>query len=125
MLWPGFMTFSDEHFRGLVNGAAVPLDQRHVLWLSKNGGSLAIDIYWWLAQRLRSVREPGGLPIGWAALKEQFGQDYKNVRDFRKEFKRAFAQVLQVYRDAKVEPMAHGIRLFQSRPPITQKLLNS
>jgi hypothetical protein len=123
MLWPGIMVFSSEHFNGLINGAAVPLDQRHVLWLSKNGGSLAIDVYWWLAQRLKHVREPRGVPIGWEALKEQFGQDYKDVRDFRKEFKRALAQVLQVYREAKVEPIAHGVRLFNSRPPISEKLL--
>lgn len=123
MLWPGVMVFSGEHFEGLVNGAAVPLDQRHVLWLSKNGGSLAIDIYWWLAQRLRHVREPKGVPIGWEALKEQFGQDYKEVRDFRKEFKRALTQVMQIYRAAKIEPISHGIRLFNSRPPISEKLL--
>jgi Plasmid encoded RepA protein len=122
MLWPGVMVFSAEHFNGLINGAAVPLDQRHVLWLSKNGGSLAIDIYWWLAQRLKHVRESRGIPIGWEALKEQFGQDYGDVRDFRKEFKRALAQVLQVYRDARVEPMVHGIRLFDSRPPIAENL---
>jgi hypothetical protein len=123
MLWPGVMVFSNEHFSGLVNGAAVPLDQRHVLWLSKNGGSLAIDIYWWLAQRLKYVKESRGVPIGWEALKEQFGQDYRDVRDFRKEFKRALAQVLQVYREAKVEPIAHGVRLFNSRPPISERLL--
>jgi hypothetical protein len=46
MLWPGVMVFSNEHYTGLVNGSAVPLDRRHCLWLSKNGGSLAIDIYW-------------------------------------------------------------------------------
>jgi hypothetical protein len=101
----------------------VPLDQRHVLWLSKNGGALAIDVYWWLAQRLRYVRESRGIPIGWEALREQFGQDYKNVRDFRKEFKRALAQVLQVYREARVEPITHGIRLFNSKPPISETLL--
>jgi len=123
MLWPGVMVFSSEHFNGLISGAAVPLDQRHVLWLSKNGGSLAIDIYWWLAQRLRQVRESKGVPIGWEALKEQFGPDYKEVRDFRKEFKRALAQVLQIYRAARIEPLAHGIRLFNSRPPIPEKLL--
>jgi hypothetical protein len=123
MLWPGVMVFSAEHFNGLINGAAVPLDQRHVLWLSKNGGALAIDVYWWLAQRLRYVRESRGIPIGWEALREQFGQDYKNVRDFRKEFKRALAQVLQVYRDARVEPITHGIRLFNSKPPISETLL--
>ena len=45
------------------------------------------------------------------------------MRNFRQEFKRALLQVLEVYRDAKIEPMAHGIRLFESRPPITQKLV--
>jgi Plasmid encoded RepA protein len=125
MLWPGFIQFSADHFEALVSGAAVPLDQRHVLWLSKNGGSIAIDIYWWLAQRLRCVREPNGIPIGWEALKEQFGQDYKDIRDFRKEFKRALGQVLQVYKNAKVDPISHGIRLFHSRPPITEKVLSA
>jgi hypothetical protein len=122
MLWPGVMVFSSEHFNGLVNGSAVPLDRRHCLWLSKNGGSLAIDIYWWLAQRLKHVKEPQGVPLGWEALKEQFAQgNYSDIRDFRKEFKRALGQVLQVYREAKVEPISHGVRLFQSRPPISEK----
>jgi Plasmid encoded RepA protein len=123
MLWPGFIQFSAEHFEALMNGAAVPLDQRHVLWLSKNGGSIAIDIYWWLAQRLRCVKEPRGIPIGWEALKEQFGHDYRDIRDFRKEFKRALGQVLQVYKDAKIEAISHGIRLFESRPPISERIL--
>lgn len=58
-----------------------------------------------------------GVPIGWQALKEQFGKDYKDVRDYRKEFKRAMAEVLQVYRDANVEPMAHGCACLIRVPP--------
>jgi hypothetical protein len=56
----------------------------------------------------------GPTPIGWEALK---------MRNFRQEFNRALLQVLEVYRDAKTAPMGHSIRLFESRPPITQKLV--
>jgi len=120
MLWPGFVQFSADHFNALINGAAVPLDQRHVLWLSKkgNGGALALDIYFWLAARLLYITEPNGVSISWRALKEQFGQGGTNMDTFRKSFKTALRKVLLVYRDAVVREERNGIRLFRSRPPI-------
>src|SRR4051794_12852025 len=96
--WPGQMEFTADQYADLMAGAAVPLDHRHVFWLAKRGGCLAIDIYSWASQRLRRVTEGKGIPIGWQALKEQFGQDYRNLDDFRKEFKRALGQVRLVYR---------------------------
>jgi hypothetical protein len=70
-----------------------------------------------LAQRLRRISEPGGIPIGWEALKEQFGQDYRNLDDFRKEFKRALGEVALVYREAKIER--------HTKPPIPEKLITA
>jgi hypothetical protein len=123
--WPRLMEFTAEQYQDLIAGAAVPLDHRHVFWLAKNGGCLAIDIYCWLAQRLRRINEPGGIPIGWEALKEQFGQEYRNLDDFRKEFKRALGQVALVYREAKIERHRYGVRLFQSKPPIPEELITA
>jgi hypothetical protein len=87
--------------------------------------TIRIDVYCWLAQRLRRITESGGIPIGWEALKAQFGQDYRNLDDFRKEFKRAIGQATLVYREAKIEPNRHGIRLFCLKPPIPEKLITA
>lgn len=114
-LWPGQVELSQEYFQGLQE-FAVPLDERAVAAL--RGSALALDLYSWLAHRLCRIRQPGGVPIRWQAIKSQFGQEYRNLDDFRKEARSAFRQVLQVYRSAKVEETPEGLRLRESPPPI-------
>jgi hypothetical protein len=118
--WPTKLRLSEDYFKAL-EGRAVPLDHRAVATLK--GSSLCLDIYAWLAQRLHRI--PPGRPqdISWAALKEQFGAEYKRERDFRSKFARPLQEVLSVYPDADVEQTERGLTLCHSPPPISKRLI--
>lgn len=121
-LWPGSMTLSAEFFATLSEHA-VPLDGRAIHALQKS--ALQLDVYCWLAQRLCRVRKAGGVKVSWRNMRDQFGQEYRTPKDFKREMKNALGKVLAVYPDAKVEDVAGGLLLKPSPPPIkrTQEVL--
>src|SRR4051794_5929045 len=52
----------------------------------------------------RVCRVPqAGAMVPWESLRDQFGQEYKRLKDFRKEFRDCLSEVCQQYRDAKLE----------------------
>ena len=114
-LWPGTITLAPRFFETLQD-AAVPLDPRAIGALSHS--ALQLDIYTWLAHRLHRVRTPQGERVSWAALREQFGAEYADPRNFKREMRRALAAVFSVYPDARVEEVPGGLVLKPSRPPV-------
>lgn len=116
-LWPGVVHLSDEYYRTLKEHA-VPLDLRAIAELQ--GSSLALDIYFWLAQRLYRI-EGRPIVLHWKALRDQFGQEYQGAnaeKDFKTKFTTAFNQVLAVYPKAKVKRVEGGLLLASSPPPV-------
>lgn len=119
-LWPGVMTLSSKYFSELRDHA-VPLDNRAMLALK--GSALALDIYTWLAYRLRRINGRA-VVLHWHNLREQFGQEYIGPnadKSFKKEFKKALAQVQTVYPKAQVNVVKTGISLLSSPPPVPTK----
>lgn len=114
-LWPATLELSRDFFDSLRDHA-VPLDMRAVRALASS--ALAIDLYTWLAHRLYRLRGPAVLH--WKPLREQFGQEYKDPRDFKKEIQRVLPRVLAVYPDAKVSIVNGGLRVAPSKPPIPE-----
>ena len=114
--WPGIMTLSKSFFESL-KGCLVPMDERAVSALD---GSLELDIYFWLAQRLHRISDGQGQFVTWLALREQFAPDYSTVSSFKQQFLRALRQVHRVYPDAELNYLRddRGIWLYASRPPI-------
>jgi hypothetical protein len=118
-LWPGAIELSPEFYNGLA-GALVPIDERAAFALD---GSLEMDIYFWLAQRLCRITDRGGQFITWQALKDQFApEDYATVRKFKQNFLSALQQVMRVYPEAKIDINTEppGLRLHRSKPPISK-----
>lgn len=114
-LWPGMLELSPDFYETLRNHA-VPLDYRALSALKHS--ALALDIYTWLAHRLCRIREANGMRLTWENLKDQFGQEYNDIKDFKREFQNGLRQVWQVYPSARIEAEFGGIRLFESLPPI-------
>jgi Plasmid encoded RepA protein len=114
-LWPGSLELSPDFYETLRHHA-VPLDYRALSALKHS--ALALDIYTWLAHRLCRVKEANGVRLTWENLKDQFGQEYSNIKDFKREFRNVLRQVWQVYPSARLEEEFGGIRLFESQPPI-------
>ena len=117
-LWPGVITLSSEFFETLREHA-VPLDPRAIAALQNS--ALALDTYTWLAHRLCRIRQNKGLTLYWKSLKDQFGQEYRTDKDFKREFAGALRKASAVYPDAKIDIVRGGIRLFPSPPPIKRR----
>jgi hypothetical protein len=116
-LWPGVLELSQDFYETLQNHA-VPLDYRALSALKHS--SLALDVYTWLAHRLCRIKQSTGVMLSWENLREQFGQEYGNPKDFKREFKNVLHQVLTVYPNARIEEVIGGIKLFPSPPPISK-----
>lgn len=115
-LWPGVLELSQEFFDTLQYHA-VPLDYRALSALKHS--ALALDVYTWLAHRLCRVKSLGGVRLSWENLREQFGQEYRASKDFKKEFRAVLRQVRVVYPDARLDEVAGGLVLYPSRPPLS------
>lgn len=121
-LWPGFLELSVEFFETLQHHA-VPLDYRALSALKHS--ALALDIYTWLAHRLCRVTNAKGTMLSWQNLRDQFGQEYTNSKDFKKEFRAVLRQVWLVYPTARIEEVIGGIRLKPSPPPISRTIMQA
>ncbi len=120
-LWPTEVELTAEFYDSLRE-SAVPLEHGALAKLTHS--ALALDLYTWLAHRLYRVRR-GGSRISWAALQEQFGSEYADRKDFKREMRRRLRDVLAVYPSAKVEDVEGGLMLHASPPPIPRSRGNS
>lgn len=112
--WPSCIVLG-QNFYDTLRECKVPHDIRALQAL--RGSALAMDVYLWLASRLWRVRR-GGTPVYWHQLKEQFGQEYGSTVNFKKKFLVALRAAKEMYRDARIEPMPGGLRLWPSPPPV-------
>jgi hypothetical protein len=119
-MWPGELELSQEFYDTLIQHA-VPLDDRAVAALKHS--AMALDVYTWLAHRLHRVKRKGGDKVSWRNMRDQFGQEYAQTKDFKRTFQVALRQVLSVYPDAKIEPVTGGLLLKSSPPPIRKRLV--
>ncbi len=114
--WSSVVKLSDDYFNSLINHA-IPLDERALAALSNN--ALALDLYSWLAQRLHRVQYGKPDFITWAALKEQFGEGYKDMFKFKQKFRQTLTLVRTQYRGANIqEDKNKGFWLAHSPTPI-------
>lgn len=114
-MWPGFLELSPRFLETLL-AHAVPLDARAIHGLQKS--ALALDAYTWLAHRLCRVRKAGGVKLSWGNLRQQFGQEYRCSKDFKKEFRAALLKVRAVYPAARIDEEMGGLRLYSSPAPV-------
>ncbi len=119
VLWPSTVRLSLDYFDSLTRHA-VPLDERAIAALAHS--AMALDAYCWLAQRLHRIPEGKPQFVPWAGLFEQFGQNYKEVRFFRRDFLTTLKQVTATYPDARIEVDGKGMFLSNSPPPISKRL---
>jgi hypothetical protein len=120
VLWPSTIQLSLPYFNSLQEHA-VPLNEADLAALAHS--ALGIDLYSWLAQRLHRVNPNRPAFISWAALKQQFGPDYGRMDNFKAFFRKTLRQVLARYKAARIEIDGYGMRLHNSPPPVTKRLV--
>lgn len=120
VLWPTSVRLDPGYFESLM-AHAVPLDERALGALSHS--AMALDLYAWLAQRLHRIHQRENAFITWAALRDQFGFGYADMRKFKQVFRTALRQVLAVYPAANLTLDGRGMTARHSLPPIARRLI--
>lgn len=110
---------SEDFYQQLIDHP-LPVEE-HAITLICNS-AMAIDIYVWLAYRLRAMSKP--TVIQRDALYNQFGSMYAQPRQFWAHFKKSLSEALAVYPDARVDVLKDGLKLHPSNPPVSRKLVN-
>jgi Plasmid encoded RepA protein len=82
-LWPGYLRLTDKFFESLMEHA-VPLQPEAIGQLQNS--AFALDVYSWLAHRLCRVNDRNGITLSWATLKQQFGQEFADTKNFKRKF---------------------------------------
>jgi hypothetical protein len=106
-----------EVFYQQLQAHPVSVDKNSVMAIRNS--SMALDLYMWLAYRLRAL--DGERAISWTALKGQFGGGVAAMRNFKPLFNENLQLALSVYRSANVQATATGLLLRPSPPPVTQR----
>ncbi|MEA3291077.1 MAG: replication protein RepA [Pseudomonadota bacterium] len=113
-LWKSTVLLDEEFYQELIE-RPVPVDMRALQALKQS--PMALDIYCWLTYRLSYLRKPTDIP--WEALQVQFGADYPQTgqgkRDFKKKFLKHLKKTNVIYPGAKVSEGKIGLALKPSK----------
>jgi hypothetical protein len=114
-LWQESVKLDEGFYQSLIEHP-LPLREAAIKKVSRR--SMAIDIYVWLAYRLRTLSRP--TPVSWKALHEQFGAGFNRLRAFREKFREPLALALAAYPEAKTSIDEVGMVLYPSEPPVPE-----
>lgn len=116
-LWHSTVTLSKDFFDEIIN-RPIPIDLRAIKALKRS--PLALDIYCWLTYRMSYLKKNS--VISWEILQLQFGSDYAQTEQGKRDFKRAFLRELKkvtnVYDGAKLEVDSQAVILKPGKPHI-------
>jgi hypothetical protein len=122
VLWTSKICLSDDYFNSLMKHA-IPLDEKTIGALSHS--PMAMDVYTWLVQRLHRIPYNEKQFISWLQLKEQFGQGYSRMNNFKAAFRDILKTVLLQYFEARhsIEEVPNkGFHLKFAATPIEKKI---
>jgi hypothetical protein len=114
-LWPSVIHLSQRYFEDLKEHA-VPLNEADLRALAHS--AMALDLYFWLVQRLHRIDESKPQFIPWTALKDQFGPDFGRMDNFKRFFRTTLRTVLARYLDARIALDDRGMTCRHSPSPV-------
>lgn len=114
-LWESTVTLTKEFYDEIIEHP-VPVDMRALAALKSS--SLALDIYCWLTYRMSYLKRSVEIP--WELLAMQFGSEYTEIRDFKKNFLKQLRKVSVIY-NANVQQGENGLLLKSSKTHILHK----
>jgi len=117
--WESTVTLTEEFYNEIVKNP-VPINM-HAMSALKTS-SMALDIYCWLTYRMSYLKSSVEIP--WELLAAQFGADYSELRDFKKNFLKQLKKVLVVY-DTNIRESKNGLLLKPSKPHIPKMIVNN
>lgn len=114
-----------EDFFNAITSAPVPADMRILKALKRS--PLSLDLYAWATYTAYQTQQTGKpRSLSWEILHEQFGAEYRDIKDFSKKAWICLLKVQAVYPELNIERVRGGISVLPSKPSITikQKKLN-
>ena len=96
----------------MLQDSPVPVDLPTV---AKIKSPMALDVYWWLTKRYYNMHYR--VSIKWQKLYDQFGSD-SAMNQFRRNFKQAVAEVLEVYPAARITCGREYVTLWPSQTSV-------
>lgn len=111
-IWESTVTLTQEFYDEVIE-RPVPIDLRALSALKSS--SLALDIYCWLTYRMSYLKHKTEIP--WQLLAAQFGSDYSEIRDFKKNFIKQLRKVLVIY-NPEIDQNDKGLILKPTKPHI-------
>lgn len=113
----------DEAFFEAITAVPVPVDMRVAVALMRS--PLAIDLYAWATYRIFKLRQARAseIRISLAALKEQFGDEYKRADHFKEALAKALEKVKEVWPelDYTLANKALVLRVGNAQPSIAPR----
>ncbi|NCB75087.1 MAG: replication protein [Clostridia bacterium] len=110
-LWPATLRLGHEYMESLLQHA-IPLPFEAMASLKDS--AMSLDLLAFFARRLQSLERPIRVPF--VLFKEQFGQEYKDLKPFKAKFLKSMRQVKEVYPAAQIEQVTGGLVLKPSAP---------
>jgi hypothetical protein len=117
-LWANTLLLSEEYMSALSQ-RRVPLSEFAIARLKRS--SMALDLYCWLAYRLRDLTKPTF--VKWSALRAQFGANFSSANHLAEAVRKQLPEVLVVWPGLKIEPRPYGIKLYPSPSSVPPSLV--
>lgn len=117
-LWPAVLQLDEEYMKSLVEHA-VPLPFDAIS--SLRDSALSLDLLAFFARRLHTLEKPVRVPF--VLFKEQFGQEYKDLKPFKAKFLKAVKEVKETYTAAGIEQVTGGLVLKPSAPLVKRSAI--
>ena len=118
-LWPAILHLDEEYLKSLVEHA-VPLPFEAISALRDS--ALSLDLLAFFARRLSTLDRPVRVP--YVLFKEQFGQEYKDLKPFKAKFLKAVKEVKETYTAASIEQVKGGLLLKPSAPLVKKTIVH-
>ena len=119
-LLQSWVLLSEEFYDALVNNP-VPVDMRALRALKRS--PLALDLYAWACYQsfvIVQKRLPAQF-VAWEQLRQQFGADYKDPKNFKKKAQGAVRKIAALYPGLKIGKAKGGFTIHATRLAVPQK----
>jgi len=114
-LWPAVLQLDEEYLESLMEHA-VPLPFDSIT--SVKDSAMSLDLLAFFAKRLPTLERTVRVP--YVLFKEQFGQEYKDIKPFKPKFLQSVKEVKKTYPEARIE-LDTGALLLSPSPPLVKK----
>jgi hypothetical protein len=112
-LWKSTMTLSEEFYKEIIEHP-IPINMKILRALKRS--PLGLDLYLFLTYRVSYLKKPAAISL--KALHQQFGAEYKDIKNFKKKVQRELLKIKVAWPQLDYELIPGRIVLNPSRPSI-------